>query len=124
MKKISCLYVIVLLALLVLSSCDDSQSPIALGRSLDLYAPELALARPDFMENISDTALITGIVGDDTDVATVLVTIENIARQWRNFQGTWQTRENVNSEWQPIQGEWTVIGTGKYEFSVKVRVLC
>ena len=107
-------------AALAFLSCNDP--PVTLGGRLDMYPPELALSRPDFMENVRDTVLIAGAVDDDTDVTLLLVTIEGIGRQWKNESGKWRTRENESSAWQDCAGTWDALGQGKYLFSIAVSL--
>lgn len=98
MKKIN-LFAIALTSL-IMTSCS-----IGLGEALDLRGPTIQILTPTERECVSENFEITGTAYDDTQVATLTVTLDE--NTWLNQQGEWTFKAKGSDIFVPYQnGTW------------------
>jgi large repetitive protein len=90
-----------LFAALCIFSCDI---PSSLGTRLNMDPPVVSIDKPDFLENIRGSFVITGTVTDNEEVVVLSVTIERITesgqawkQEWESNRGMWQCRSGGGS---------------------------
>jgi len=112
---------LLLLPFLLMTSCDFFNA--GLGDKIDLRGPVLSITSPSYMENVQNDFTLTGTIKDDYGVASLSITVDRLDREWRNLNGSWQSRADGDSTWSDYnEGTWTQSAEGTVNWSLDMSL--